>query len=194
MLHAVHAFVGDLSLLAAFRIPLPVTTNMFAVLLIGGAVTWVLSKLPGRLSTLAGIAALGTVGLVLIVGYDDVTGGDIVNHVANSQCVGWSPYVDKVESVQTQYETILDRLDVDVLSTSDAIALANEARGLMDQLNQGSPPEAATALHQNLYSTLAETQRQLRSYASGGDFDPAAINALIDRHSSLITALNAKCA
>jgi hypothetical protein len=185
------------------HVPTPVTVHVVIVLVVGGIITVALMKLPARFAWLGVVAAVLTAGATVVVAIDDFKGGGHVRGSRTgtsggsdlpSECSGWTAYVDRIERMKRGRGTVVDEWNAtDEPTPSHADALADRVSTLTDGLATSAPPTAATALHANLVAIFEETEKQLRRYADGGDFDPTRLNRLADAHGGLLAAANDVC-
>lgn len=183
----------SLSLLEA-RFQIPVTTNMILIGVVGIVVALVLSRFPRPIRWLSRLTFLATVVAVIVVGIDDSRGGDLFDRATSRACMDWDGYVDAFDRQRSQYAPVLDRVRAGDLSPEDAAAALSDVERLTTALTELDPPDAATSLQRGWQSVLKETERQLRSYASGGDVDPIALNRLLDQAEQLSRTASDRCA
>jgi len=176
------------------RIPIPVTINMIIVLVVGGILTAILTQLPGRLKILSTITALGTLLGAVVIGIDDLRGGDLFDRATNSECAGWNDHVNNIESVASRYDGIMDRYELATFDQPKAELLAAEVNALSEELSAISPPVAALALHNGWVEILNEIESQFRSFHQGGSFEVDRLNRLTQQQASLVAEANRTCA
>jgi hypothetical protein len=80
------------------------------------------------------------------------------------------------------------------LTRSDVDALVSRVSTMTDDLSAAAPPPAAAKTHKQLMSILQETEKQLRSYSDGGEFNPRRLSRLQDGLGGIVDAANEVCA
>jgi hypothetical protein len=181
------------------RTRVPVTTNMFVVLVIGGIVAAVLSMLPARYALFSRLVVVLTIVATVGVGIADLGGGDAFGERSTDaqtppKCVGWDGFVETYEHVHAAHEDVLIAWNEEDLTASGIDSLVSRISILTDDLAESSPPPAAAKVHKQLMSILSETDKQLRSYADGGDFNPRRLSRLQDGLGGLVDTANEACA
>jgi hypothetical protein len=161
---------------------------------VGGILTWLLSKLPSPYKNVSVIAALITVIATIVMGVDDLKGGDLYDRAVGSDCAGWNSYVDAVDAYTSQYNRIIDEFNGPDLRPQRIRSIVEELAVMSTSLRQEKPPVAAQALHQSLLAVLMESETQLRGYGRGGTFNLTRLNQMLEEQGELIDASNTKCA
>lgn len=175
------------------RLGIPLTDHMIMVAAPGIIISGLLLKAPGVLKQVGAVLFVVTLVATAVVGVDDMRGGDLFNRVANSECTGWSAYVDLVNDASDSYGEVIDAVNSDTLTVAESGALLGQITELSDRFEQASPPDAASDLHVTWVSILDQTEAQLMSFRAGGTFEVGTINALIDSYDTLVDDANASC-
>ena len=208
MSFALLTLVGYVDLLLRARLRIPVTTPMAVVIIAGGLASLFLWVLPGPISKFARLGVVSTALLTAAVGYDDLTGGGRWEQAASYSweratgeeweqsigCVGWDDYVARADSVAERYRGITAQYEDPSFDGSTAQQLLLETSGLLSELRDLRPPDAAQELHENWLETLEETEKQFRRYVDGHEFRVNRLNRLLERHGRLANQVNARCA
>ena len=164
----------------------------FVILTGGGLLTRVLANRPS-IEWLSGWAAVGTIALTFLVGHFNVAIGDVMVRVIAPDCVGWDPYISKVNRLEARYDPVLALTHPAFITRDAPRTLALEVTAMTRELQHLTPPAAAERIHENLLAMFVETERQLQHSVAGQAFDRTALDELLDQQRPLAATANRAC-